>query len=129
MSKFDAVWRQKADGTYKQAFADLAAVPGDCQVLGQCLEKYQIKTKNVYNLSNNPTKGEVERGIAQLSARLRAGKKKRPMERYLIIFLFAGHGLQKEGAQVMLYNEYDPAKHFYKLFRAEAKLRSFAEIY
>ena len=52
-----------------------------------------------------------------------------PMERYLIMFLFAGHGLQKDGQQVMLYNEYDPKTRFYKLFRAELKLRIFAEIY
>ena len=53
----------------------------------------------------------------------------KPMKRYLIIFLFAGHGLQKDGMQEMLYNEFDTRNCFYKLFRAEVKLRSFAEIF
>ena len=52
-----------------------------------------------------------------------------PMSRYLIIFLFAGHGLLKDGMQVMAYNEFDKETGFYKTFRAEAKLRSFSEIY
>ena len=51
------------------------------------------------------------------------------MEKYLVIFLFAGHGLQLDGMQVMLYNEFNQKQSFYKLFRAEAKLRSYAEIY
>lgn len=51
------------------------------------------------------------------------------MEKYIIIFLFAGHGLQKNGMQEMVYNEFDEKKRFYRTFKAEIKLRSFAEIY
>ena len=46
-----------------------------------------------------------------------------------MIFLFAGHGLMQEGQQVLLYNEFDARDKFYRLLRAEAKLRTFAEIY
>ena len=46
---------------------------------------------------SNPSRKEVEQGFAQISAKLRDGKKKTPMKRYLVIFLFAGHGLQKDG--------------------------------
>ena len=60
---------------------------------------------------------------------LRTGKKKKPIDKYLVIFLFAGHGLMVEGQQNLLYNDFDPKEKFYKLLRAEAKLRTFAEIY
>ena len=60
---------------------------------------------------------------------LKAGKKKKPLEKYLLIFLFAGHGLMVDGLQNLVYNEFDPNSKFYKLLRAEAKLRAYAEIY
>ena len=64
---------------------------------------------------------------------MRAGKgdrkAKKPVEKYLIIFLFAGHGILKDGMQALLYNEYDPSTRFYKVLNAEAKLRLWSEIY
>ena len=60
---------------------------------------------------------------------MRVGKKKKPLQRFLVIFLFAGHGLLVEGQQILIYNEFDPKERFYKLLRAEAKLRAYAEIY
>ena len=51
------------------------------------------------------------------------------MEKYLLIFLFAGHGLVMDGQQVLLYNEFDPKEKFYKIMRAEQKLRAYAETY
>lgn len=129
MSKFDAVYRKKSDGSYQQAFDDLETVDDDCKKLSECLTQYQIKTKNTYNLGDDPKKVVVEKALCQISAKIRNGKKKEPMDKFLIIFLFAGHGLQKDGMQAMLYNEYDKSTGFYKLFRAEQKLRSYAEIY
>ena len=41
------------------------------------------------------------------------------MEKYLVICLFAGQGLQKEGMQQMLYNEFKEKTCFYKMFKAE----------
>ena len=51
------------------------------------------------------------------------------MINYLVIFLFAGHGMLYEGRQVLLYNEFEKSTRFYKMFLAEQKLRSFAELY
>ena len=65
----------------------------------------------------------------KLSKRLREGKKARPPENYLVIILFAGHGILKDGMQALLYNEYDQAAGFYKIMKAESKLRVWAEIY
>ena len=40
---------------------------------------------------------EVSDQFAKLTKRLREGKKKQPIEKFLIIFLFAGHGVLKDG--------------------------------
>ena len=46
-----------------------------------------------------------------------------------MILLFAGHGLLKDGQQVLVMNEYDESTRFYKLFKAENKLRTWALIF
>ena len=97
MSTFDACYKKLPDGTYRQAFDNLDSTSEDCKRLIDCLEKFQIETKNVYDFSHNPTSRDVEYALSQISAKLRAGKKQRPMVRYLVIFLFAGHGLQLDG--------------------------------
>ena len=42
------------------------------------------------------------------------------------MFLFAGHGMIKEGAQVLLYNEFDRKTGFYTMFKAEEMIRNMA---
>ena len=101
----------------------------DCKELLQCLSKYGFKKRNVFNLSKDPTRRDVEYSLIAISSMLRAGKKKKPLDKFLVIFLFAGHGLMVEGQQNLLYNEFDNREKFYRLLRAEAKLRTFAEIY
>ena len=50
-----------------------------------------------------------------------------PPENYLLFFLFACHGILKDGQQNIVINEYDPEKEFYKLYGAEYKVRYWAE--
>ena len=128
MSKFDAVYKRGKQG-FVQAFDDLETVSDDCDEFQEVLSKYGIKSKHLYNLDKNPTSRDVETAMKQIGKKLREGKHKVPMERYLVMFLFAGHGLQRDGLQVMLYNEFDPKTRFHKQLRAELKLRTWAEIY
>ena len=72
---------------------------------------------------------KVGEKFAELTKRLREGKRKQPIEKFLIIFLFAGHGILKDGLQALLFNEYDEKTGFYRLLTAEAKLRLWSEIY
>ena len=60
---------------------------------------------------------------------LRKGKKAKQPINYLVVILFAGHGILRDGMQSLLFNEYDPKTGFYKLLKVEAKLRVWAEIY
>ena len=129
MSKFDAVWKINKGGKPEQAFADLPNAKIDCQTLEWCLLKYQIMKKDIIDCSDQVTAKDFEKVLAMLSTKLREGKKKVPKENYLVIFLFAGHGILKDGTQMMLYNEYDKRAGFYKMLQAEAKLRTWAEIY
>ena len=42
---------------------------------------------------------------------------------YIVILLFAGHGILKDGMQTLVLNEYDQKSGFYKLFKAEDTVR------
>ena len=60
---------------------------------------------------------------------LKSGKAAIPPVNYLVIFLFACHGVLLEGTTHILLNEYDEKTGYYKLFPAEKKLRTYAETY
>ena len=47
-------------------------------------------------------------------------------KKYLVICLFAGHGMIQSGTQVLLTNEYDETKQFHKFIMAEQCMRSLA---
>ena len=81
------------------------------------------------DLSDNPSSTETGKQLELLSRRIRQGKQAKPPENYLVVMLFAGHGILKDGMQVLLYNEYDHETGFYKMLKAEAKMRIWAEIF
>ena len=98
MSCFDACYRKnKKTNSYEQAFSNLSTVKTDCNMLLECLNKYGFKKRNVFNHSNDPTTKEVDYSLKTISKMVRTGKNKKPMEKYLLIFLFAGHGLMHDG--------------------------------
>ena len=72
---------------------------------------------------------EVGKVMDSLSKGLREAKKKNPPERHLIVFLFAGHGILRDGLQHLVYNEFNKREGFYQLFNAEGKIRYWSEIY
>ena len=85
--------------------------------------------EDIYDFSNDPTDKDIDKCLSKISVRIRDGKKKQPVENFLVICLFAGHGVLKEGMQTMLYNQYNPKTGFYKFMNAEKKLRGWAYIY
>ena len=50
-----------------------------------------------------------------------------PDTNYLILFVFAGHGMNASGQQVLLVNEFDKSSNFYKKLNVEAKIRAMSE--
>ena len=75
--------------------------------------------KNMYILDNNATQAKMNKVIGNIKRRLKANEDKN----YLIIYVFAGHGMIVGGKQIMLLNEYSKNTGFYKLFGAEANIR------
>ena len=57
-SKYDACWKpsKKNKGEYEQGLNDLSTVTDDCDLLKNCLEKYQIRESDAICIYNNPTK-------------------------------------------------------------------------
>ena len=102
----------------------------DCDTLRACLEQYGIRdAADIYNLDDNPSLKQVNDVCKKIETRLKAGKLMEPMENYLVIFLFAGHGILHDGMQSVLVNEYFSRTKFYKMFRAEAIIRGYAGSY
>ena len=83
----------------------------------------------MHYFGNNPSSKDINDLFADISKQLRADKKKKPVEKTLLLFLFAGHGILKDGIQWLLLNEFEEKTGFYKLLNAEGKLRFWAEIY
>ena len=91
--------------------------------------KYEFMEHDIYDLSDNPDLKTVSKTMDQLSLKIRNGKKARPVENYLVVLLFAGHGILKDGVQHVLLNQYDAKTQFYKLLAVEKKLRGWSEFY
>ena len=70
-------------------------------------------------MGDNPSPTQFGKAIDEISKKLREGKRAKPPVNYLVVILFAGHGVLKDGMQVLLYNEFDQATGFYKLLKAE----------
>ena len=85
--------------------------------------------QDIIDLSDNPSMNVVGKVLDKISKELREAKKMKPPEKHLIVFLFAGHGVLRDGMQYLIYNEWNKKERFYQMLSAEAKLRSWAEIY
>ena len=73
-----------------------------------CLLKYEFMDSDIHKLyENDPSSKEVCTTFDTISASLRKSKKRRPIEKYLIFFLFATHGILKDGKQFIFVNEFN----------------------
>ena len=79
----------------------------------------------MYSMENEPKSKDYNRVIKNIMTRCR----RKPEEDFLIVGCFAGHGMQKEGNQVLLFNEYDEKNKFYKLCTIEADIRILSKFY
>ena len=96
MSNFDAVQKHTKSGL-QPYFCDIEEAKQDCHDMRECLKHYGLLEANTYNLDQNPSLGQVQQTMMKIRERILQGKKQRPMVNYMVIFLFAGHGLLKDG--------------------------------
>ena len=65
----------------------------------KCLKKMGLKEENIYRLTN-ATKAQTHDVISsKINLKLRDGRQKKPHTNYLVVFVFAGHGIQRDGTQ------------------------------
>ena len=128
MEKFNAVFKIQKDGKYGQAMQDLPGTEKDCRAIRKAAKKYGATDNGdgTYTLkdteANHGNYRKIQRSIL---TRLRA----KPEKKYLIIYCFAGHGMNENGRQVFLVNEFDERTTFYKLCNVENYIRQYAEDY
>ena len=137
MTRFDAVLKTEggglgagADATKPAAaYAPLPAAETDCDDLRACLAEYDITDEaDIYRLAD-PTEMETRHVFEQLDLRLAHGRDSKPRVNYLVICLFAGHGVLKAGMQALIYNEYCKRTNFYRILYAESVIRGMADRY
>ena len=126
MSKYTHVWTRNGDGELKQALNNIPHAKQKCEQIKQVIRKYNVKQEDIYGDSNNPTSKQWTDIMSMVSARLRSGSRMQPPQKYLVLYAFVGNGIVKDGRFCMLINEYDLSTRYYKMFRAEEKIRSWA---
>ena len=65
----------------------------DCDEMEKCLKKLGLKDENIYRLTNATRMQAHDVIQKKVTDRLRMGKKSKPEINYLVIFVFAGHGI------------------------------------
>jgi hypothetical protein len=104
---------------------DLPACLDDINAFKECMKYYDLTDPdNIYELHNKSFR-ECNKTFINIKNRL----KKEPETNYIIFIVAAGHGMNSEGQQVLLVNEYKPANKFYKWLAIEEYIRAFAKIF
>ena len=81
----------------------------------------------MFDLSGNPTLKDVTTAFKKIYAKLKAGYNAPKRVNYLVIVFIAGHGVLKDGGQIILLNEFDKFKGYYKDHKTENQLRWLAK--
>ena len=111
-SCFDSTWSLRT-GKLEPYYPDLPACKADCEVVKRKLKAFQVTDMGkdeMYNLVEDPSNVETNSAMTNIKIRLRD----HPEELYLIFYILAGHGMSSAGRQMLLINEFDKSRGFYK---------------
>ena len=92
-----------------------------------CLKQYGLEEENTIDFSHGCnsmqelTKEINQRMITPIknATKNKDGTKKTPPDNYILIFLFASHGILKDGTTHVVINEFEENNNFFKLYPAE----------
>ena len=104
-TEFDAVEDPKKAGQSgsKQYVGNLPACTDDIEDFKEAMKHYgATDPADCYHL-HNPSRIECTKTFGRIGIRL----EKNPEVNHLIMYVFAGHGMNKYGQQVVLVNEFD----------------------
>ena len=127
-SKYDACKIRKEDGSIKQFMPDLPKVKQDCAWLEDAITKYgnvDSGPDDMFKMTDGPDYSTVMKTKKQLVAKLKKSKHKKT----LVSYVFAGHGMQEGGTQVVVINDFDKQQGFYRLWKCENMIRTLARMF
>ena len=102
-------------------FNNLPTTLDDCKAMRKAGLTYgftDFGPDNMYKQEDNPTFNAWRKVKTNISKRCTQD----PERGYIVLSCFAGHGMLKEGKQVVLTNEFE--KGFYKVLNVEADIRA-----
>ena len=105
-------------------YSDLSAVSNDKHQFGKLTERFGFDHDQCLVLLE-PKILECSSMITELNRLLKSN----PHETIFALFCYASHGMIQDGRQVILVNEFNQTKGFYKLFGAEENMRNLARTY
>ena len=110
----------------KQFMGNLPHCEDDIEAFKGAMEQYGITKAtnpgNIYELKD-PKNMEVMKTMAEIKKRLKAN----PDKKHLILYVAAGHGMNVNGQQVLLVNQFAESEKFYKFFPVEQEIRTIAK--
>ena len=124
MTKYDSCVHSEK----RISLRDIDKARTDCENFKQCLHSFGIR--NIYDLySTDPTVLKWNQTKKEIFEKLKAGNKAEPQVNYLIICMFAGHGILRDGSQYLVFNQFDKQSKFYKMMNVEIFLRNCSDSY
>ena len=130
-AKYDMVWTKKDNGKVVQAMLDLGeVVREDCRLFEDTFQKYgdlYFGPNDMYKVVEDPSYKDIMNLKNQLFKELKTWKEDN--QKPLVIYIFACHGIQESGSQGVVVNEFDKRTEFYKIWKAEAMIRTFAKMF
>ena len=103
-------------------------VKKDCKLIEESFEKYgklYSGPNDMYKMVDDPSFKDISKLKFQLRKDLTAWNK----EKTFVIYILASHGIQENGSQGVVVNEFDKKTEFYKIWKIEALIRYFAKTY
>ena len=111
----------------EQGVKDLATCKADIDEIRISVARYNVTDmgrKNMYLLDDTPSFKKVKRVRSSIAKRLQSN----PDKTFLLLYAFAGHGIQRAGKQFIVINTFDPQTGFYKMWGIEYEIRRSAQL-
>ena len=94
----------------------------DCETIQNALKRFGFKDNGQleeYTFDDDATFQRVAKAMVGIEKKLKAN----PQTKYLIVYTLASHGMNVDGQQVIVLNQFKKSTGFYYTFPFEAKIR------
>ena len=105
IDRYDAVWHLNKQAQVAQVMPNLDTSLDECDSFRKAIKMYSVKDENEYFVLN-PTSKDVQALEQKLVMKFITEKSKN----FLLIFVVASHGMNLDGQQVVVLNEFDAVR-------------------